>query len=95
MKRRCSDPKLKAYKNYGGRGIGFASTWKDFENFALDMGLKPKPELTLERRNNDKGYTKDNCYWGTRTEQSRNRRLENVGKGARDVKTGRFIKRDS
>lgn len=73
MKTRCSNPKHKSYKDYGGRGIGVCSYWQEFENFYKDMGDKP-PGLTLERINNDHGYYRENCRWATRAEQNRNKR---------------------
>lgn len=73
MKQRCSNPKYSQYKDYGGRGIDFAPGWMHFENFLAYMGERP-PGTTLERRDNDKGYWPDNCYWATKSEQQRNRR---------------------
>ncbi len=70
---RCRNRKTKAYKNYGGRGLGACERWTKYKNFIADMGTCP-PGLTLERRNNELGYSKENCYWGTRKEQSRNKR---------------------
>lgn len=72
---RCTNPKNKGYKNYGGRGITIEDPrWFDFRNFIADVGLRPSPELTLERLDNERGYYKENIAWRTRLEQSRNRR---------------------
>jgi len=73
MLRRCYDKKRKNdYKNYGGRGITVCARWRDsFANFLEDVGERPKG-LTLERKNNDKGYSKENCYFATRATQNRN-----------------------
>lgn len=68
--RRITNP---AYKNYGGRGITVCARWVKFENFLADMGERPKG-LTLDRKNNDKGYSKRNCRWATWVEQQNNRR---------------------
>lgn len=73
MKTRCTNPNGTAYANYGGRGITFNPAWADFAVFASDMGERPDG-CTLERIDNDKGYSKDNCKWATAAEQSRNTR---------------------
>lgn len=72
MKRRCISPKRKDFKNYGGRGIRVCERWLIFENFFADMGTKPSPAHSIERRDNDGNYCTENCYWATRKEQRRN-----------------------
>lgn len=71
---RCYCQSDTAYRSYGARGITVCSRWREsFENFYCDMG--PRPDgLTIERKNNHKGYTPDNCKWATHKEQCRNRR---------------------
>ena len=73
MKSRCGTPSDPAYHNYGGRGIKVCDRWLDYRNFHADMS--PRPEGgTLEREDNDKGYSPANCRWATHKEQCRNTR---------------------
>lgn len=74
MKSRCNCPDDKSYHNYGGRGITYDPRWEQFENFFQDMGAYYKEGLTLERKDNNGNYCKENCIWTTRTQQSRNKR---------------------
>jgi hypothetical protein len=72
MKRRCSDPGATAFNRYGGLDLTYEPRWKSFTCFEQDMG--PMPEgYTLERKDNNKGYTKENCIWATPATQARNR----------------------
>jgi len=81
MKDRCLNKKNNAYLRYGGRGILICSRWlgkNGFQNFLCDMGRKPNIFLTLERVNNNDGYSPNNCIWATRKEQSRNTRYNRI-----------------
>lgn len=73
MRVRCSNQKIPAYKNYGGRGIAVCQRWDSFIAFLADMGERPEG-TTLDRRNNDGDYDPDNCRWATKSEQAKNRR---------------------
>ncbi len=71
---RCHNPNSVGYKDYGGRGIFVCNRWRNsFIHFFQDMGTKPDG-LSLERKNNDAGYSPDNCKWATPKEQANNRR---------------------
>lgn len=74
MIQRCTNPNTKAYKHYGGRGITICASWREsFEAFLTDMGERPAG-TTLDRRENDGDYEKDNCRWATKEQQITNRR---------------------
>lgn len=77
MLSRCNDPNLEAYEKYGGRGIKVCERWHKFENFLADMGEIPKG-LTIERKNNNLGYFKDNCCYADMKTQSNNRRSNHI-----------------
>jgi hypothetical protein len=74
MRRRCYSPTDKDYRHYGGRGITVCPEWESFEVFLADMGHKPGPEYSLDRKRNHEGYSKGNCFWATKIEQSNNMR---------------------
>lgn len=72
---RCENPKVKAYKDYGGRGISVCPRWRySFESFLSDMGRRPSPRHSIERVDNDKEYSPKNCMWMLRSRQACNRR---------------------
>ena len=58
------------YENYKGRIID--PRWNEFKNFLADMGERPKG-MSIDRKNNNKGYCKGNCQWATPKQQARNR----------------------
>lgn len=72
MMTRCYNKNHEAYHRYGGRGITVCDRWFDFFNFLDDMGDRPAGR-TLDRKNNDLGYSKANCKWSTPKEQANNR----------------------
>lgn len=95
---RCCNPDDPGYANYGERGITVCARWrKSFEAFAMDMGLRPTPEHSLDRRDNTKGYSPSNCRWATRVEQAQNKRVYVTSAtgsgGVLPTKAGNFIAR--
>lgn len=74
IKARCNNSNTPSYKDYGGRGLNICTEWlNSFENFYKDVGDCPKG-FSIERIDNNKGYSKDNCIWASSKAQSMNRR---------------------
>ena len=72
---RCYDVNNPQYIGYGKRGIDVSEEWKNnFDNFSNDMITSYKNGLTIDRIDNDKGYSLNNCKWSTYKEQASNRR---------------------
>jgi len=95
MKRRCLNKSNPAYRLYGGRGVTICDRWvKDFMAFRLDMGACPKG-MSIDRIDNNKGYSPDNCRWATPREQGNNVRhnvvVEYGGNKMSLTEFGRFL----
>lgn len=74
IKQRCHNKNNKNYYRYGGRGITVCDRWfNSFENFINDMGKRPGPNYSIDRIDNDKGYSETNCRWATAIEQNNNK----------------------
>jgi hypothetical protein len=75
MKTRCYNPKCQRYPSYGGRGISICDRWRNsYEAFLADMGRKPSPDHSLDRKNVNGNYEPGNCRWATDDEQRMNKR---------------------
>src|SRR5450755_1403105 len=83
MRDRCYNRNHECFKDYGARGIKVCPAWLDpicgFQTFLLDMGERPegtdgkgKSLWSIDRINNDRGYSPENCKWSTNSEQQRN-----------------------
>jgi hypothetical protein len=77
MIQRATNPKNARYADYGGRGIGVCERWLEFANFYADMGPRPDGR-SLDRTDNDRGYSPENCRWATASEQRLNRRPQQL-----------------
>lgn len=76
-KERCTNPKCRDWRNYGGRGITVCERWMSFDLFLADMGERPDG-MSLGRIDNDGPYAPWNCRWETLAQQSNNRRTNHV-----------------
>lgn len=76
MKSRCNNPKATHYEHYGGNEITICEEWKnDFQAFYdWSMSHGYEEHLTIDRIDNDKGYSPDNCRWTDYRTQNRNKR---------------------
>lgn len=74
FRQRCNNPKHQRYHRYGGRGIGYVSEWDNFTVFcewALDNGYVEG--ISLDHKDNDKGYFPANCRWVTLSVNTQNK----------------------
>ena len=78
MHARCNATKGRDAKAYRERGIVVCDRWHNFENFLADMGKKPSRAHSLDRQDNDKNYSPENCRWATPEQQLCNRRASIV-----------------
>jgi hypothetical protein len=74
MRQRCNDSGNHEWDRYGGRGITVDPRWDDFTVFLADVGPRPTPNHSIDRIDNEKGYSKDNVRWATASQQARNKR---------------------
>ncbi len=83
MKERCLNPNHVHYANYGGRGIKICQEWlSDFATFrAWAVACGYSDDLSLDRIDNDSGYSPANCRWASGKAQGRNRRNNRVIEG--------------
>lgn len=79
MVSRCTCQNHPSYKNYGGRGITVSDEWRDSRNFFRDMAPRPAG-MHLDRIDNSKGYSKENCHWVTRLQNNKNKRVYRASK---------------
>lgn len=94
IKQRCLNPNRKDFKRYGGSGVLISEEWLYFDNFFKDMGERPALSQ-IDRMDNEKGYSKENCRWVTTTENLLNRRRKigkKLSKGV-SVNRNRFVAR--
>lgn len=87
MKQRCSNPKTKDYRYYGGKGVCVCEDWLNFENFyywAMSHGYRDG--LTIERKDNNGNYCPENCEW-----IEANRQQRNTGRNRRFVMFGKVF----
>lgn len=75
LRARCHNARHPAYSSYGMRGIKVCERWRSsYQNFLEDMGRRPSPAHSIERKDNNGDYTPDNCTWATAEEQQSNKR---------------------
>lgn len=83
MRERCSNKNHKDFSIYGGKGVRVCDRWNSFQNFVIDMGIRPDG-YTLDRINGDGHYEPSNCRWADLKTQAKNQKKRKTGfkKGA-------------
>lgn len=74
IKQRTNPSNAARFPGYAGRGITLCDRWQNFYNFYADVGPTHRYPLSLERSNNDLGYSPENCTWADAKQQANNRR---------------------
>ena len=92
MLTRCYNENILEYKDYGGRGIKVCDRWRySFENFYIDMGIRPGLDYSLDRKDVNGNYEPNNCRWLDKLSQTRNTRFQlNPMNGIRKTASGKF-----
>jgi hypothetical protein len=77
---RCENPNTDRFASYGGRGIKVCRRWRiSFPAFLEDIGFRPTPDHSIERKNANNNYTPGNCHWATDEQQLANKRSMTKG----------------